>query len=650
MSGFDPASPPPTPWRWRRAPTLARFRADIPALSLPERQTLVDTAMRLLADYYVHLPQKQASHGVDPLARLRWLRRRLPLMASDAGFHAALAEVFDALLDLHTNYILPSALAHVVAFLPLQLGEFYADGRQQVIVTRVAPGFADIAVGEEVAAWSGMPILRALEHAAAHNAGANAAAQRAHALVGMTMRPLAKRPPPDEDWVAVQLRRGHGAAVREVRAVWRVLVLPARDGRHAGSLDVQSDALRRGSRRLFNTGLAKNGAVRKAKGARLLRTAVPTELPRNFAAAELHVGLVRVGYLRIPTFVSTDADAFVAEFARLLALLPGRGLILDVRDNGGGLVEAAERSLQLLTPGRIEPAPMQLRATPAVLALCRSQEPSNPGRVADLSPWRRSVEHALDTGAMYSAALPMTSPEACNAIGQRYHGPVVLLTSALCYSATDIFAAGFQDHAIGPVLGVHSCTGAGGANVWPFSLLQRALAEQPDVAGSSQPGLSQPGLSQAGLPQGAELRVAFRRSLRVGLNAGLELEERGVVPDVLHDLTRRDLLDGDPDLIAHAACLLEQGTPHPLDATLGPGRTATIKLGHADRLDVLWNGRPMLSRDVAAGQELTISLPGSPPSEGRLGLRAYEDGVLVAARDVDVGCDLNHSQTGPMRP
>ena len=645
MSGFDPASPLPTTWRWRRAPTLARFRADIPALSLPERQTLVDSAMRLLADYYVHLPQKQASHGVDPLARLRGLRRRLPLMASDAGFHAALAEIFDALLDLHTNYILPSAMAHVVAFLPLQLGEFCVDGRQRVIVTRVAPGFADIAAGEEVAAWSGVPILRALERAAARNAGANAAAQRAHALVGMTMRPLAKRPPPDEDWVAVQLRRGHGAAVREVRAVWRVLTLPARDGRHAGSLDVQSDALRRGSRALFNAGPAQDGAVRTTAGARVLRVAVPTALPRNFAAAGLHVGPAHVGYLRIPTFVSTDADAFVAEFARLLALLPGRGLILDVRDNGGGLVEAAERSLQLLTPGRIEPAPMQLRATPAVLALCRSQEPSNPGRVADLSPWRRSVEHALDTGAMYSAALPMTSPEACNAIGQRYHGPVVLLTSALCYSATDIFAARFQDHAIGPVLGVHSCTGAGGANVWPFSVLQRALAEQADAAGSSQTGSS-----QDSLPQGSELRVAFRRSLRVGLNAGLELEERGVVPDVLHDLTRRDLLDGDPDLIAHAACLLEQGTPHPLDATLGPGRTATIKLGHADRLDVLWNGRPMLSRDVAAGQELTISLPGSPPSEGRLGLRAYEDGVLVAARDVDVDCDLSHSQTGPMRP
>ncbi len=602
----------PTTWRWHRAETLARFRATIPTLSPAERQTLVDAAIRLLADYYVHLPQKQASHGVDPLAQLRALRRRSPMLDSAAGFHAALTEVFDALLDLHTNYLLPSALAQAVAFLPLQLGEYCVAGRQRVIVTRVSAGFLDAAPGEEVVAWSGVPILRALERAAARTAGANACAQRAHALAAMTLRPLAKRPPPDEDWVAIQIRPSQGAKLREVRAVWRVLTLTARDERRAASLDVQSDALRRSRGRLFHArGLLTTG------GATELKAPVPTEPPHKFTAAALRIGRIHVGYLRIPTFVTHDADAFVAEFARLLALLPPRGLILDVRDNGGGLVEAAERCLQLLTPGRIEPAPMQLRATPATLALCRSQGPANPYRVTDLSPWYLSVEHALETGAMYSAALPMTSPEACNAIGQRYHGPVVLLTSALCYSATDIFAAGLQDHGIGPVLGVHACTGAGGANVWPFAVLRSALAETDAVPG---------------LPQGAELRVALRRSLRVGPHAGLELEERGVVPDVLHELTRRDLLEGDPDLIAHAARLLMQRTPYPLDVTLGPGRMATIRLRHSDRLDVLWNGRPTLSRDVAPGEEIHVPLPG----EGRLGLRGYADGVLVSARNLDI--------------
>ena len=46
----------------------------------------------------------------------------------------------------------------------------------------------------------------------------------------------------------------------------------------------------------------------------------------------------------------------------------------------------------------------------------------------------------------------------CNLFGQRYYGPVALIIDALCYSTTDIFAAGFQDHEIGPVIG--TTTGA----------------------------------------------------------------------------------------------------------------------------------------------------------------------------------------------
>ena len=42
----------------------------------------------------------------------------------------------------------------------------------------------------------------------------------------------------------------------------------------------------------------------------------------------------------------------------------------------------------------------------------------------------------------------------------------VLLVDALAYSATDIFAAGFEDHEIGLIIGTASGTGAGGANVW----------------------------------------------------------------------------------------------------------------------------------------------------------------------------------------
>lgn len=610
-----PPRPAPHSGVWRKAPTLARFRKKIPALLLTERECIVDAALALLADYYVHLPQKQATHGIDPLARLRVLRRRLAAMGRDADFHRALADVLDGLGDLHTNYLLPAALGQSVAFLPFQLGEHAERGEWRVIVTEVAPGFEGIKRGEPVRAWNGVPFPRALERAALRTAGANAAACRAQALAALTMRPLAKRPPPDEDWVAVQF--GADPTTPELRVEWRVLTLPEHHTRQGASVDMQVDALRRARRTLFALPAPFAKPAMSAGGARVSGTTVATGAPRLFTAAELQVGRLRVGYVRVNTFLTRDADAFVTELARLLTLLPPRGLILDVRDNGGGSVEAAERSLQLFTPHPIEPAPMQLRATLAVLALCGTQAPANPDRVTDLSPWRPSVQRALETGAPYSAALPITDPASCNVVGQRYHGPVVLLTSALCYSAADIFAAGFQDHRIGPVLGVHASTGAGGANVWPLGLLQRALGVPP------------------GLPHGAELRVALRRSLRVGPNAGLELEERGVVPDHAHSLTKRDLLNDGPDLLAHAARLLLDQPWRQLDATLLPGRRLKVRLRHADRLDTHWNNRPILSQDVPGGPggcTVRIDLP----TPGEVRLLAYASGALVAARTIPV--------------
>jgi C-terminal processing protease CtpA/Prc len=122
---------------------------------------------------------------------------------------------------------------------------------------------------------------------------------------------------------------------------------------------------------------------------------------------------------------------------------------------------------------------------------------------------------------------------------------VALITDGLAYSATDMFAAGFQDHELGPIIGVDDNTGAGGANVWPYSLLQSLLAPQSGATMS--------------LPGGCDLRIAMRRTLRVGkANWGLPLEDLGVVPDERYFLTRRDLLGQNEDLISHVAARLNR--------------------------------------------------------------------------------------------
>ena len=113
--------------------------------------------------------------------------------------------------------------------------------------------------------------------------------------------------------------------------------------------------------------------------------------------------------------------------------------------------------LQCPTPNRIEPEKFHFINSPTTLRVATNR---------GIEPWKDSIVHATEIGADYSQGFPLLADVAYNDIGQTYQGPVVLIIDALCYSTTDIFAAGFQDHGIGTILGVSANTGAGGTNVW----------------------------------------------------------------------------------------------------------------------------------------------------------------------------------------
>ena len=56
---------------------LHQFLQTAGTLTLDERRVLVDQALLLIEQNYVHLPLKVAMHAVNPLQRLRLLRARL---------------------------------------------------------------------------------------------------------------------------------------------------------------------------------------------------------------------------------------------------------------------------------------------------------------------------------------------------------------------------------------------------------------------------------------------------------------------------------------------------------------------------------------------------------------------------------------------
>ena len=514
----------------------------LPASTLPQadRLRIVDQATALLEHVYVHRQQKEAQHAVNPRQRLRLLRFRLentPLSEDAWEFHREMAEIFTSLRDLHTSYLLPAPYNRLLAYLPFLVEPCVEGATERFLVTRLvhavkATGFER---GVELLNWNGIPMRRAIELNGERQAGGNPSARFAQGLNALTMRPLARTLPPDEQWVTVQYRTLRGK-IREAKFAWLMRNLDAANAGPAAAaantgIDVQTALIGQARKHFF--------ASKSRRGANAAY--LPTELPAIFRA--YRVAGSSYGYLRIFSFDVPSADGLVEECRSLLRRLPTDGLILDVRGNPGGNIMAAEQLLQLFTPRRITPAPMQFVNGAVVLALCEKNQES-PYPALTLRPWTASVREAVETGASHSRAFSITAEAAANAVGQEYYGPVVLVTDPLCYSACDMFAAGFEDHGIGDVLGVGGATGAGGANVWHHGLLVDLMR---DAASPFAP-----------LPSGAGMTVAIRRSLRTGRNAGSLLEEFGVTPKVRYTMTPQDVLGRNDDLIGFAVRHLDR--------------------------------------------------------------------------------------------
>ena len=590
---------------------LSRFLKDVQerrGLTREERLRILDQIILLLEMNYVHLPLKRAMHAIDPIQRLKLLKYRLETkrkMEDEMQFHKRLLEIFASLRAIHTRYLLPTPFRRAVAFLPFLVEQYFETDRQgnkveKFLVSRVATRqFRSERVGRREAAafkpgvellyWNGVPIRRAIEINGEIQSGSNLDARFARGLDSLTIRPLRFSLPPDEEWVDITFR-DLKKKVRTIRQHWLVYhttaAPAARNSRNKrSSVDVQKTKINQVRRDLF----APHDVPSQGGYGRVFYTQVRTVRLNK-------LGTQKVGYVRLYDFEVGAHGPFVEEFKRVITAegFPQDGLIIDVRGNPGGRIRAGERLLQLFTPRRIKPELFEFINTPLNLEICQTAP-----KGIDLERWADSISEAVVTGATYSMGFPLTSEESCNDVGQVYYGPVLLITDALSYSTTDMFAAGFQDNEVGEILGTSDNTGAGGANVWDY----------PDFMRNARRVSKAPFKP---LPRDTGVRIAIRRSIRVGQREGRPLEELGITPNRRYYMTKRDLVGHNEDLIAEAVQILRAKPIYSLSVkpVAGKRRTfeiaATSKTRRLDahrkifRLDVAVNGWPhtsLLARD-----------------------------------------------------
>jgi hypothetical protein len=337
--------------------------------------------------------------------------------------------------------------------------------------------------------------------------------------------------------------------------------------------------------------------------------------------------------VRIQQFSGSGASTnqLVGEFRRILGVMNQMapdGLALDIRGNPGGDILAAERMLQMVTTSKIQPIQFHLANTPVVqeiletlqsegqnkASLAPEQQASLLNAQGQLQPWIDDVAVSKANSGPLTTGHPLTSEDEANAIGQVYHGPCVLLIDGLAYSAAEIFAAGFQDHGIGLVIGVDQQTGGGGANVWSHDNLLDYLPPLPDLSLQELPPLSASADAQR-----PTMSLAIRRCVRVGRNAGKAIEDAGVTADVYAPpASAEDLLAGFPAVISLACQLLGGSQDWSLEirnATFG-AKTVDVELQTAvlDWLELLLEPPGYLSCAVQPGAPQSFSVPVQDPT------------------------------------
>lgn len=642
---------------------LPRLADNLPkdaGLTLTDKHILVDQAKILLEQVYAHIYLKKALYAIDPVQRLTLLQYRLenpsdPVVKSELEFHRELLSIFTSLHDLHTNYVLPAPYNSLTAILPFLVEEYFDDQQQaHYLVTKisgVAPASDTFKAGVELITWNGLPIVEAIRLNGEQGGGSNAAARYAVGLRSLTIRSLAINLPPLETRLYLQYKTADDKLL-ETSFEWLLIkpsgglgvdlgvmpspdtLLPIRPDPSTIYRDfllgnqLEGEYINQARKKLF-VDMKPHG--RRVSGRRAAdNTEVKSLLP-DITARSVTTPSGSFAYLRLFSFMVQDDQAFIQEIIRLLKLLPQNGLILDLRGNPGGLITAAERLLQIFTPHPVEPEKAQFISTPLIRELCIRNSPSPIAPQINLKDWVPSLKQAPVTGTLYSTAHAITTVEEANDIGQIYTGPVVLITDAHCYSATDMFAAGFRDNKVGKILGASDNTGAGGANVWQHLVL-RVLAEAP---GRTETNTLTKAFTE--LPRMADFRVSSRRMLRVGEQAGLPLEDFGVEPDERHYMTRTDILGTNQDLINHAAKLLIAQSHYQISIkTNAANCTLEVITTAIDRVDWYINNRPAGSQDISSNT-MIITLP-KATGERKIRLEGFAKEVKVAATSISLKC------------
>ena len=499
--------------------TLEQSRSKIkfPHYKTATKKLVLNQAKLVLTEIFVHQDVKSRDFGpsANPLPKLNALEKRLNTV-SDADFHNSLTNIFLGLKDLHTLYYLPKPFACYESFLPFRFkyvslnqenkafAVTYVDSRK--VVTDLLPKPFNVAVGDLLISYDGLPVNEAVKKAAINSYGANSEAQFRLAQDDLRYLNHSVDQLPASNTVNLEFENQQGQRYK-LKLPW---VAYADDDCIIPTSEIPS----------LNTNKMKRmGTIKGETEEPILYWHINSPAFGNF------------GYIELTTFnpevLSNDETVIKIRNLLLNELRDTDGLVIDLRDNQGGQIPFAEKIVQLFSPKEVLPLQYILKNSEANYVYFSKSD------IED--PFTALLETARRFGTSFTSSYSISEKEEINDLGQAYFKPVAVFVNSKCYSSCEVLAAQFQDHEVGTIFGEDLQTGGGGANVYYLDKILEEEFAQTDPAPFAK------------LPGEQNIQFSFRQAIRVGKNAGSLIENVGVRVDRISPMNLTDIFNATND-------------------------------------------------------------------------------------------------------
>ncbi|MBC7539977.1 MAG: immune inhibitor A [Bacteriovorax sp.] len=511
----------------------SRPNMNFPTYSLEQKKLVIDQVRMVMSQLYVHRDLKLKDFGAasDPLALINEIEKHIETI-SDYDFHKQMAELFFKQRDFHTSYTFPKPYSCYRSFLPLSFKEVKDNSGNKVIavseiienenVLKLMPQPFQIEVGDVVLSYNGLPIRQAMQNIAPRSRGANPAAILRNSANLLTYVSQGSDVAPNKDVTTLVLKNRLGKTYTTTIPWISKVTQECLDSKESVEIFSGANEYQNEINKLFRK-KKQNKSLTDGDG--LKDTAEPI---LKYKTINNEFG--NFGYFKLESFEpeKLDATGVIAEVRKLLQkeFINVDGLIIDLRDNGGGQINLADGLVQLFTAKNPVPLNFHQKNSPANIYYMEKVTPNNPFTVA--------LREAVKNGAAYTVDLPLSSVTEVNKVGQYFFKPVTIITNSSCYSSCDMFSASMQDHGAALVFGEDANTGAGGANNYSIGAMYNDLPK--DDKGPFKK-----------LPNGQNVGFAFRQTVRVGSHAGELIEDTGVIADKQAFPTISDLYNHSED-------------------------------------------------------------------------------------------------------